>query len=89
MCVITNFHLVPNDRNCSPYSQAYTGGPVPYTHLIPEPLNLAVPSWSSSPNLGFFLSPSPFWTMEVWHPEHQFVHSFHISKSGCCDPRGP
>lgn len=52
MCVITNFHLVPNDRNCSPYSQAYTGGPVPYTHLIPEPLNLAVPSWSSSPILG-------------------------------------
>lgn len=27
--VITNFHLVPNDRNCSPCSQAYTGGPVP------------------------------------------------------------
>lgn len=27
--VITNFHLVPNDRNCSPCSQAYTGGPAP------------------------------------------------------------
>lgn len=57
MRVITNFHLVPNDRNCLPYSHAYLGGPVPQARLVPEPLNLAVPFWSSLTHLGFNLSP--------------------------------
>lgn len=44
--MITNFHLVPNDRNCLPYSQAYThGDPVPQVRLLLEPFKLAVPSW--------------------------------------------
>lgn len=80
MCVTTNFHLISNDRNCLLYSQAYLGDPVPQAHLVPEPLNLVVPSWSSSPILGS--TSVLFWTMEVCHPEQQFMHSSQISKSG-------